>query len=109
MLRFNKAYIHQSDGRPGIDDGTGWVQEIGLELTGSEIFKLPISMPEELVGGHILVNGELHDNGIKLPLKETGDIEIYLQTGMNEELRINAKSILSIEYGEMEYVEEFKA
>lgn len=109
IVRFNKAYIHQSEGRPGVDDGTGWAQEIELKLTDSEIIKLPTSIPEELIDGHILVNDKIYRNGANLPLEEAGDIELYLQTGMKEELRVRAKSISSRACSEMKYIEEFKA
>jgi hypothetical protein len=30
QLQFDRAYLHQSTGRPGIDPGTGWTQAARL-------------------------------------------------------------------------------
>jgi hypothetical protein len=33
-LRFSAAHIHQSSGKPGVDEGSGWVQEALLHVRG---------------------------------------------------------------------------
>jgi hypothetical protein len=37
ILELSPAYIHMSDGRPGIDVGTGWIQNAVIRVRGEGI------------------------------------------------------------------------
>ena len=37
VVEFAPAYVHTSRGKPGLDAGTGWVQNARLRLTGATI------------------------------------------------------------------------
>ncbi|MBT8357146.1 MAG: hypothetical protein KJO61_05180 [Deltaproteobacteria bacterium] len=108
ILRFNRAYIHQSEGKPGIDSGTGWGQEIALELTKAKIIVHLKSIPVNLTNGYIKIGQIISQNCIDLPIKESGNIELWFQTVQNEEIKIRAQTIISRELNKAEYIEEFK-
>jgi len=36
-LRFSAAYIHESDGKPGLDAGVDWIQEVRLHFENASI------------------------------------------------------------------------
>jgi hypothetical protein len=107
VLHFDKAYIHQSKGKPGIDNGTGWLQAIDIELTGAEIDSMPHDFPVDLDDGVIVINDESSKNGLALPVEASGEVKLNLKTVTGEELKITARHISSIEKSELEYVEEF--
>ena len=107
VLHFDKAYIHQSEGIPGIDNGTGWVQSIDIQLSQAKINFLPKNMPIDLYTGYFILDNKKLDNGIDLPLNSSGKIEICFTTNFNEKIVITAKSVSSIEESELEFVEDF--
>ena len=109
VLHFDKAYIYQSEGIPGIDNGTGWLQSIDIHLSQAKINILPKELPIDLYTGHFTLDNKKSDNGIDLPLNSYGNIEIFFITNFNEEIVITAKRVSSIEKSELEFVEDFFA
>jgi hypothetical protein len=107
ILHFDQAYIHQSEGKPGIDNGTVWLQAIDIELTGAEIDSMPHDFPVDLDDGVIVINDESSKNGLALPVEASGEVKLNLKTVTGEELKITAQHISSIEKSELGYVEEF--
>ena len=107
VLHFDKAYIHQSEGIPGVDNGTGWLQSIDIQLSQAKINILPKELPIDLYAGYFILDNKKLDNGIDLPLNSSGKIEICFTTNFNEEIIITAKSVSSIEKSKLEFVEDF--
>ena len=58
ILELSPAYIHMSDGRPGIDAGTGWLQNAVIRVRGEGILGSISELPCDLWDGHLKVNGE---------------------------------------------------
>jgi len=108
-LHFDKTYIHQSEGRPGVDSGTGWLQSIDLEIADAVIESMPKNLPVDLNDGYLIVNGTKTENSVDLPIDTRGDIELQLVTAAGEELKITGKHIASIEKSELEYIEDYNA
>jgi hypothetical protein len=44
-LRLEPAYVHRSAGRPGIDRGSGWLQDIDLVISEANVESLPAELP----------------------------------------------------------------
>ncbi len=109
VIHLNKAYIHESTGAPGVDNGKGFVQEIELELSNAIIEKNPAHLPSKLSDGYISINGNKTQNGFNLPLNEEGDIVISFITTQNEQFVVRGSKLVSTLLGAAEYVEEFKA
>jgi len=107
VLHFNKAYIHQSKGIPGIDNGTGWLQSIDIQLSQAKINILPKELPIDLYTGYFILDNKKLDNKINLPLNSFGNIEICFTTNFNEKIIITAKRVSSIEKSKLEFVEDF--
>jgi hypothetical protein len=53
QLHFSSVYIHQSDGRPGIAAGSGWVQRTILHIDGPEVEGAFSEFPVDLADGQI--------------------------------------------------------
>ena len=68
-LSFDRAYVHCSEGTPGIDIGTGWSQKIDLILRQVATVKVPDDLPNDISDGYIIINGNKLDNMIPLPFK----------------------------------------
>ena len=112
LIHFPSVYIHQSEGRPLEDAGTGWTQEAALSITGAQVDGSFSAL--EVWGGDIvyLYSGSLRigevisDNLIPLPLKITTDIELTLES-CGETVRIGGTSAHLELIGEARYVEDF--
>jgi hypothetical protein len=103
IVRLDRAYIHESEGRPGSDAGTGWGQAIDIELDEATIEMSPNKLGVWISTGYMAVK---HDNLLDLPCEIRGEIELYFLTAENEELRIKARGLRTVEVGEPEYIEE---
>ena len=53
VLDFSSAYIHQSDGRPGVDAGTGWTRHIVIRVRGDIVTGSLTELPCDLSSGHL--------------------------------------------------------
>jgi len=114
VLHFPKVYIHSSEGRPGVDAGTGWTQEAVIRIANAHIEgKFSQESREASVGhAHYLSDGSLRihnsvsDNLIPIPLDVQGDIELTLEC-WEDVVRIRGNSAGLELIGTAEYVEEF--
>lgn len=48
ILCLKKAIIHQSEGEPGVDKGTCWIQAIEIKLENARILNEPEDIPNLL-------------------------------------------------------------
>ena len=76
VVEFAPAYLHKSQGTPGLDAGTGWVQNARLRLTGATISGDRPLLPETLSEGSLRVGGLKHDNLLPVPLRVLGLVEL---------------------------------
>jgi hypothetical protein len=108
ILFLGKGIMHHSEGEPGIDKGTCWLQSIEIYLENARIINEPDDIPNELDFGYFIINGTKYDNMIKVPFKESGDIEVILETFFGNELRINAGKITISEIDSPQYLQDFE-
>src|SRR4029077_16850718 len=66
-LRFSAAYIHESDGKPALDAGSGWSQEARLHIAGASLSGEIPELPRDLWDGSIRLGDELYQM-IPIPL-----------------------------------------
>jgi hypothetical protein len=109
-LTFSSAYIHQSEGIPGRDAGSVWIQKAVLRIYRVDVKGAFSEFPVDLSGGQIRMGGRHLSNEIPIPLRYEGTFELCLEpmwhpeevvcfTGISAELEL---------FGEPEYVEEFR-
>lgn len=106
VLDFSAAYIHQSDGRPAIDAGTGWTQHAVLRVRGDVVSGSLTELPRDIYSGYLTLNGQRFDNLIPIPLSCVGNVELQLTSGA-ESVQIRGNRVTLELLGEPEYVEEF--
>jgi hypothetical protein len=110
QLHFSSVYIHESEGVPGIDAGSGWVQKAILRIHDARMEGAFSELPVDLADGQTQMGKNVMDNEIPVPLRHKGAFELRLQakwqaqvvvsfTGSGAELQL---------LGEPEYVKEFR-
>ena len=107
ILNFSSAYIHQSEGRPGVDAGTGWTQQAVIRIRGQVASDALTKLPCGLVDGYLELDGQEFDNEIPIPLSFTGDVELALTSEFEETIKIRGNHIALGLLHEPEFVEKF--
>jgi hypothetical protein len=107
VLSFSSAYIHQTEGRPGIDAGTGWRQHAVIRIRGEVASGALTKLPCGLVEGYLELDGQESDNLIPIPLSFTGDVELALTSEFDEAIKIRGNHIALGLLHEPEFVEKF--
>ena len=110
QLHFSSVYIHQSEGVPGRDVGTGWVQKAILRIHDARVDGAFSEFPVDLSTGQIRMGENSLDNEIPLPLRYEGAFELRLQAMWQGQVTVAFKGTgAELELlGEPEYVEEFR-
>ena len=109
-LHFSSVYIHQSEGVPGLDAGSGWVQKAILRIYDAEVKGAFSEFPVDLSGGQVQIGEDRLDNEIPIPLRHKGAFELRLEAMWQAPEVVSFKgSGADLELiGEPEYVEEFR-
>lgn len=104
-----EGYIHKSQGRPGVDPGSGWIQNLILPIGNGTIEDAFQILPRDLVDGTLCIDEASMQNMIPIPLHASGRIMLKLmdkQSGENMTIRGDH---ISLELtGEAQYVEDFR-
>lgn len=101
-------YLHKSSGRPGIDTGSGWIQDAKLVFSNSILDGHAFDLPCDILDGKIIIRGKTHDNSIPVPLEISGEVELHLVFSPAHKLTVKGKSVRLELLSEPKYVEEFK-
>src|SRR5580693_2661659 len=107
VLDFSSAYIHQSDGRPSIDAGTGWTQHAVIRVRGDVVSGCLTELPCDLSSGYLTMNGQHSDNLIPIPLNRDGEVELHLTSAFAESVQVRGNRVTVELLGEPGYVEQF--
>lgn len=104
-LRFSAAYIHQSEGEPGVDAGSGWVQELSLHVSDASLSGEILDLPCDLWDGSVLLDEKRFDNCVPIPLDYRGRVEVNLE--QDGKLTVIGTRLQVELLGQPKYVEEF--
>jgi hypothetical protein len=105
-LKFSAAYLHVSEGVPGVDAGSGWVQEGELTFTATGYDTSADIGDGWMIEGSISVGGETM-SVLPVPFKATGFISAQFGFANGCTLKVAATSVCLSLFGEPRYVEEF--
>ena len=110
QLNFSSVYIHQSEGIPGRDAGSEWVQKAILRIHDARIKGAFSEFPVDLSGGQIQMEDKVLDNVIPLPLRHKGALELQFQAMWQGQVIVTfSGSGAELELlGEPKYVQEFR-
>lgn len=116
VLIFSSLYIHESEGRAGVDKGIGWFQRAELVIENATKVEFPIeNWSWSIIGGETEIDGVIYRNGIALPLQCKKSFRIYLEVledGGNGDFKKReikgSRAILTL-LGKKGKIEEFTA
>ena len=108
LLRLRPAYVHRSEGRPGIDPGSGWLQDIDLILREGVAEALPSEFPFDLESGSFEAGEDRWENSIPLPLSTSATARLAAVTTRGARLEVRGAGASAVRRGEPRYVEEFR-
>lgn len=103
---FSAAYVHRSEGIPGVDDGDGYVQAVELYIANATWE----GTPDECVGK--ISDGDLFISGaplrlVPLPFDVTDTVRLDLQFTNGATLSASGTSASLRQLGEAQFVERF--
>jgi hypothetical protein len=108
-ISLRPAYIHKSLGTPGVDAGTGWIQEIDLVIEDGLVKGELRKLPADLGGGELSVDEHSISNVLPLPLNTIGRIVLTLELKWGGVIHVHGSRIVAEPINEAKYVEEFRA
>lgn len=108
VVHFEFAYLHKSKGRPGVDAGTGWVQEARMTFADAEVSGDFPDWPCNLMDGELIVGSEHHRNRIPVPFDSATATELHLICDSLHMVKIVGHHTRLELVGEPRYVEEFR-
>ena len=106
ILHLESAYIHKSEGIPGVDAGSGWSQPLDIVFEeGSLIGSIP-ELPEDISSGRLQIGEEILRNMIPLPFSYKGKTLMTINFVWGEVV-IKGSGVSISEVSEASYVENF--
>ena len=106
LLRLSPARVHHSAGKPGLDKGRIFEQNIILRFTGAEMKGDPSLLPATLADGK-LIAGERSLYLVPLPFETKDEVVLKLICEEEGEIEIRAEELKVEETGEPEFLEDF--
>ena len=106
VVRLAPAYVHRSEGRPGVDPGSGWLQDVDLIIAEAVVESSPSDVPVELCDGSLSVGEALWDNLLPLPLAASGATSLDVSTGRSERLAVRGAGAALVARGEPRFLED---
>ncbi len=108
VAHFQPAYVHKSEGMPGVEAGSGWIQEIKILIR--DVVSTSSSGPElpwDLWGGYVQVGNQRHEGLVPIPFDARGTTELFLEfyEGMGG-IRVTGLGCTVEVIGTATYVEE---
>jgi hypothetical protein len=107
-IALRPAYVHQSAGRPGVDDGIGLVQNFVIAVEEGSVTGDVGKLPSDILDGEFDDGRQAFQNMIALPCDVAGSVTLTLFLSPdNRKLVILGKRIAIRLDGQASYVEEF--
>jgi KaiC/GvpD/RAD55 family RecA-like ATPase len=108
IVHFQPAYLHKSEGRPGFDAGSGWVQEARLIFAEAATSGDSPVWPCNVMDAELIVEAEQYRNLIPVPFEAEMLTELRLIFDSIHTVTITGRGARLELVGEPKYVEEFK-
>jgi len=102
------AYVHRSDGRPGVDAGAGYTQPVELVFAPVAAGSLSLQHSGALCDGTLIANGQSMSL-VPLPYSAAGHISLSLSFTSGATFSATATSVSCAATGEAQFVEHYAA
>jgi hypothetical protein len=108
VVEFRPASLHKSEGRPGVDAGTCWVQDARLIFTEASITGVLADLPCNVMDGDLAVDAGVQENVISVPVDSAGPCTLRLALDDVHVVTIVGRSVRLELVGQARYVEVFE-
>lgn len=107
IVNFSAAYIHKSEGNPGVDAGSGWIQAARLVIKEGSIKGESISGPDTILDGVLWAGDVEHSNFIPIPFDTLDTVRLQLEFDSGNHVTLSGKGATLELFGEPKFIEEF--
>jgi hypothetical protein len=107
-LNFSAAYLHKSDGVPGVDDGSGWVQQGKLEFVNARELGAVDIGEGWMVGGTLAVQSRQPMSMLPVPFDASAGVSATFSFNNGVDVHLTAEATHLTLTGDAEFVEEFR-
>jgi hypothetical protein len=107
-LVFEPAYVHRSEGRPGVDAGSGFLQPAEIEFTGAQFTEKDGPCRGAISEGMISVSGKRFDSVLPLPYDAKGKVSAEFTFESGAVLSITAAGVSCASTGPAELVDGYE-
>ncbi|MFM2450748.1 MAG: hypothetical protein RIS44_3198 [Pseudomonadota bacterium] len=106
-LHLRAAYLHKSEGEPGVDNGSGWVQQGTLVFRGAEWHGTTLIGDGWIIDGDLRIGSNKSMSVVPLPIRFSEAVSAQFSFANGCSIQITARSIELELIGAPEYVETF--
>ncbi len=107
IILLRPVHVHRSEGRPGIDAGTVWLQEAMFTVTNVTI-NAHGSLPATIMGGSLAVGAEVRENLIPAAGVLVGKIKLELKLDNARYFTVDCEQLMITLTGEAKFLENFE-
>ncbi len=108
-----RAYVYKSEGRIGIDAGSGWIQAAVMTWTEATIEGVIPELSADIWRGDLVVDGVSQEGVIPIPFSSTGAVALSMHLNLDSDastyIEIHGSQAILTLLGEELYVEEVPA
>jgi hypothetical protein len=103
-----KAYVHRTEGEPGVTSGEGGVQRIRIRVEGMTVEGEVGSLPADIFEGSVKFAQTTHDNIVPFPASYSEPVRLSMMLSPDARIVVVAGTGISFEAeGEFRFVENF--
>ena len=104
---FEPAYVHRSNGRPGVDAGSGFLQPAEIVFTGAQVTEKDGPCKGAISEGMISVSGKKFDSVLPLPYEASGKVSAEFTFESGAVLSVTATGVSCASTGPAELVDGY--
>ena len=102
------AYVHRSEGEPGVAPGEGGVQRIRINVDSMHVNGEVGSLPADIFEGSLTIGTSIQDNMVPFPASYSDTFSLSMMLANDARVVVGSGKRLSIEpEGQFKFVEDF--
>jgi hypothetical protein len=106
-VHFQPAGLHKSEGRPGFDPGTYWLQEARLIFADASVSGDFPDLPYNVMDGTLVTGSEHYWDTIPVPFEVTHRVELRLKLDNIHRVTVVGRGARLEFVGEPRYLQDF--
>ena len=106
-LIFEPAYVHRSEGRPGVDAGSGFLQPAEIVFAGAKFTERDGPCKGSISEALVSVSGKKYDSVFPLPFNASGRVSAEFTFESGAVLSVTATGVSCASTGPAELVDSY--